>query len=217
MHETTSKPLALFGGTFDPVHYGHLRCADDARRQLNLESVFMLPAGQPPHRNPPQATNRQRLDMLRQALKEFPGLGIDERELDRRGPSFMVDTLQELRVEFPQRPLLLLLGQDAVNDLRRWHRWRELFVLAHIIILTRPQVITEYPIELAQQIHPREITTVRELQGLEAGRVLTLEVAANDISASGIKDIIGAGRSPGSMLPDSVMRYINQHKLYRPD
>ena len=213
----SEKPLALFGGTFDPVHYGHLRCAEDARRQLNLDTVYLLPAGNPPHRSPPQATVRQRLDMLRQALMEFPELEIDERELDRSGPSFMTDTLQELRIEFPERPLLLLLGQDVVNYLHHWHCWRKLFVFAHIVVLTRPHTTRRYPDELEQQICRREITNVRDLEGLAGGGVLTLEVAANDISATRIKNTIRAGRSPQSMLPDSVWRYINDHNLYQRD
>ena len=215
MQATSIKPLALFGGTFDPIHYGHLRCADDARRQLNLDTVYLLPAGHPPHRGPPQATSRQRLDMMCHALLEFPDLRIDKRELDRSGPSFMADTLQELRVEFPQRPLLLLLGQDAVNYLHTWHCWQKLFDLSHIIILTRPKVARAYPDELEQQIQRREITDLRDLKNSAAGRVLKLEVAANDISATIIKETIRAGRSPHSMLPEAVLQYINTHDLYQ--
>ena len=104
---STTEPLAIFGGTFDPVHYAHLRCAEQARQTLGLETLYLLPAGDPPHKKTPFTTAAQRLDMLRLALVEFPTLGIDERELRRDGPSFMVDTLAELRAEYPQRPCVI--------------------------------------------------------------------------------------------------------------
>ena len=155
-----NEPLALFGGTFDPVHYGHLRCADEARQKLNLESMYLLPSGSPPHRGAPRASVRQRLDMLRLALPEFPQLEIDDRETLRSGPSYMVDTLAELKAEFPQRPLLLLIGQDAANQLHGWFHWQELFELAHIVILTRPGVTEEYRQDIGKQINRRLVSGV---------------------------------------------------------
>ncbi len=137
--------MALLGGTFDPVHYGHLRCADEARQKLGLKNLYLLPAGSPPHRDEPQATCKQRLDMLQLARREFPLLLIDDRETRRNGPSYMVDTLQELRQELPNRSLLLLIGQDVANQLHSWYQWQQLFELAHIVILTRPGTRTHYP------------------------------------------------------------------------
>ncbi len=157
------EPLALFGGTFDPVHYGHLRCADEAREKLGLKNLYLLPAGTPPHRALPQTTTRQRLDMLRLAQSEFPLLKIDERETRRVGPSYMVETLQELRAEFPQRPLLLLIGQDAANLLHTWFHWQRLFSLAHIVILTRPSIKMEYRQDVAEQIQQRLYVDAQKL------------------------------------------------------
>ena len=211
-----TEPLALFGGTFDPVHYGHLRCADEAREKLGLENLYLLPAGTPPHRKPPQATTRQRLEMLHLALPEFPRLVIDDRETRRSGPSYMVDTLQELRTEFPHRPLLLLIGQDASNHLHSWFHWEQLFELAHIVILTRPGAKAEYRSDLARQIQRRLSTDVQSLCRSEAGGVLYLEVIAIDVSATSIKSIIRLGRSPQSMLPGVVLEYINENQLYLP-
>jgi len=211
-----TEPLALFGGTFDPVHYGHLRCADEARQKLKLKNLYLLPAGSPPHRNTPQATAKQRLEMLQLALPEFPQLEIDEREINRSGPSYMVDTLQELRAEFQQRPLLLLIGQDAASHLHSWFHWEQLFALAHIVILTRPGAKAEYRQDVAQQIQQRSDFDVQKLLRSEAGRVLRLEVASIDISATTIKSIIRLGRSPRLMLPESVLDYINENRLYLP-
>ena len=210
-------PLALLGGTFDPVHYAHLRCADEARVKLGLESLYLLPAGVPPHRASPQASKAQRLKMLQLALAEFPQLQIDTRELDRDGPSYMVDTLQELRDESPQRPLLLLIGQDAANDLDRWHRWQDLFELAHIVIMTRPGQRPAYRSELEQKIDRRLHADVHSMLNSTAGGVLVLQVIAIDVCATTIKTMIGLGRSPRGMLPGPVLDYINEEGLYQSD
>ncbi len=214
--QSFQEPLALFGGTFDPVHYGHLRCADEARQQLGLKNLYLLPAGTPPHRKPPQATTKQRLEMLQLAQAEFPRLEIDDRETRRSGPSYMVDTLQELRTEFLQRPLLLLIGQDAANHLHSWFHWEQLFELAHIVILTRPGAKAEYRSDLTRQIQRRLSTDVQSLCCSEAGGVLYLGVTSIDVSATSIKSIIRLGRSPQSMLPEVVLNYINENQLYLP-
>lgn len=214
--QSFDEPLAIFGGTFDPVHYGHLRCADEAREKLGLNNLYLLPAGTPPHRKPPQATTRQRLEMLHLAQAEFPQLEIDDRETRRSGPSYMVDTLQELRTEFPQTPLLLLIGQDAANHLHSWFHWEQLFELAHIVILTRPGAKAEYRSDLARQMQRRLSADVQALCRSDAGGVLYLEVASIDVSATSIKSIMRLGRSPRSMLPGAVLDYINENQLYLP-
>ena len=209
-------PLALFGGTFDPVHYGHLRCANEARQKLKLDTLFLLPAGTPPHRNAPRATAKQRLDMLQLAQTEFPRLGIDDREIRRSGPSYMVDTLRELREESLQRPLLLMIGQDVANHLHSWYQFEQLFELAHLVILTRPATQAEYRQDVARQIQQRLTDEVDKLRQSKAGMVLNLEVASIDISATMIKSIIRLRRSPGPMLPALVLEYITKNQLYLP-
>ena len=209
-----TEPLALFGGTFDPVHYAHLRCADETGEKLGLETIYLLPAGCPPHRAKPQASNKQRLEMLQLALAEFPRLRIDPRELYREGPSYMVDTLQELRLEFPLRPLLMIVGQDAANYLQTWHRWQTLFDLAHIVILTRPGEAAKYQPQLARQMEQRRQTDMQAMISTAAGGVWDLEVTAIDISATMIKRMVHLGRSPRAMLPLPVLDYINDQGLY---
>ena len=209
-------PLAIFGGTFDPVHYGHLRCAEEARSQLGLETVYLLPSGTPPHRNVPQATTQQRLEMLQLALGEFPALGIDGRETHRSGPSYMIDTLMELKAEYPERPILLLLGQDVANDLHTWHEWERLFDFAHIVVLTRPGSTAEYRQDVTKKIDRRTCADAQTLLESQAGGVLYLGVTSVDVSATMIKSIIRLGRSPGSMMPQAVWEYINEKHLYLP-
>jgi nicotinate-nucleotide adenylyltransferase len=212
-----SEPLAFFGGTFDPVHYAHLRCAEQARRILRLEKLYLLPAGDPPHKTTPFTTAAQRLDMLRLAQAEFPTLDIDEREIRRDGPSFMVDTLREMRAEYPGRPLLLLIGQDAINFLHTWRQWQRLFELAHFVTFPRPGVVPGYVPELAAQIERRHCTDPRALAGSTAGKVLYLDLELIDISATAIQDIVRGGGSPRSMSPAPVLQYIAEKRLYAPD
>lgn len=216
LEEKTLEPLAILGGTFDPVHYGHLRCAHEARRKLELDKLYLLPAGSPPHRSAPQASTRQRLDMLQLAVTEFPGLEIDQREILRHGPSYMVDTLRQLRDQYPIRPLLLLIGQDAANHLQSWHRWRDLFTLSHIVIMTRPGSGTVYGQEVAAEIEQRLTEHIQLLTSSRAGKVFKLEVSAIDISATGIKRKIHQGDSPKAMLPGTVLDYIHHNGLYLP-
>jgi nicotinate-nucleotide adenylyltransferase len=208
------EPVALLGGTFDPVHYGHLRCAEEARLKLGLKTLFLLPAGIPPHRDKPRTTTRQRLDMLELAQREFPSLKIDERETRRSGPSYMVDTLRELREEFSQNPLLLLIGQDAANLLHTWSRWQQLFSLAHIVILTRPFARMEYRRQVADQIQRRLLADPQKLLSSKAGGVLQLEVASIDVSATQIKSAVRRGGALESFMPKTVIDYIHENRLY---
>ena len=208
------EPLALLGGTFDPVHYGHLRCADETRNKLGLNKLYLLPAGSPPHRGTPQATVAQRLDMLRLARDEFPQLEIDDRETRRSGPSYMVDTLKELRSGIGDRPLMLLVGQDAANQLHTWFQWKSLFKFAHIVILTRPGAPVRFVPELAEEVQPRVVSDLQKLFDSQAGAIFQLEVESIDVSASGIKQVIRSGGSPETMLPAAVLDYINKNGLY---
>ena len=208
------QPLAIFGGTFDPIHYGHLRCADQARDMMNLETLYLLPAGNPPHRMTPFTTAEQRLEMIRLALEEFPSLGIDEREIQRNGPSYMVDTLKELRSEFPQRPLLLLVGQDAANYLHSWYEWEQLFALTHLVTFPRPGTRPQYRQDLAKLISQRSCPDLQSLLSLDVGGVLHLELKLIDISATAVQNIIRRGQSPRGMLPNAVLDYIDENQLY---
>lgn len=205
----------IFGGTFDPVHFGHLRAAIEARERLDLEAITFVPAGTPPHRDPPRASAGHRLNMLRVATGDRSELVVDDREVRRGGVSYMVDTLQGLRADAPTMPLLLLIGQDAANALDSWHCWRRLFDLAHIVIMRRPDSRHRYSAPLSDMIQPRLVASAEFLRTSSAGCVLPLEVTQLDISSTRIRDIIASGGSPGFLLPDAVIDYIGRHRLYR--
>jgi nicotinate-nucleotide adenylyltransferase len=215
------EPLALLGGTFDPVHYGHLRLADDVRRALGLPELRLVPAGDPPHRGGPKASAADRLAMLRLAVREFPRLTVDDREVERAGKSFTVMTLEELRDEDPARPLVLVAGADAFLGLPTWHRWRELFDLAHIVVVARPGVklADELPPELAAQWSARCTSDASVLFSRPAGAIYEQAIAPNPISATMIRAQLArgqAGRNAVSgLLPPAVLAYIDQHRLYQ--
>jgi nicotinate-nucleotide adenylyltransferase len=217
----TDAPRVLLGGTFDPVHYGHLRAADDVRRALALPEVTLVPAGDPPHRGTPVASAADRLAMLALACREFPGLAVDPRETLRAGKSYTVRTLEELRAEDAARPLAWIVGADALLGLPTWHRWRELFVLAHLIVVARPGVAPDaaLPPPLAAEWRARLARDPRVLRTCPAGAIYVQDVAPQPISATAIREALarGAGGAEAvrGLLPESVLAYIGRHGLYR--
>jgi len=209
---------AIFGGTFDPIHFGHLRAAIEAVEALGLDELIMLPAGNPPHRSTTFAPAPDRLAMLKLAVRDVPGLNVDDREVMREGFSYMVDTLTEFRAEMgPDTPLALLLGQDAVNDLDSWKEWRRLFELAHIIIMRRPESSHAYSGELFKQIQQGLTNERNELTQKACGSVLPLELTQLDISSTDIRNRLHQHKSCRFLLPDAVIEYIRESALYLPD
>jgi nicotinate-nucleotide adenylyltransferase len=214
VHSPPGGAIGIFGGTFDPIHFGHLRAAVEAREKLELDDFRLLPAGAPPHRTDTAATSAQRLQMLRLATAPCPGLNVDDREVRRAGASFMADTLAEIRDEAGAAPLLLLIGQDAANDLDTWHRWRDLFDLAHLVVMRRPDAHFQCRGELRRQIERRRVDRPERLRQAPAGYVLALEVTQLDISSTFIRGWLAAGRSPRFLMPDGVIEYILEQHLY---
>jgi nicotinate-nucleotide adenylyltransferase len=206
--------IGIFGGTFDPVHFGHLRAAVEAREKLAVADFRLLPAGQPPHREPPVASPEQRLEMLRLAIAGCPDVRVDDREVRRAGYSYMSDTLAEIRGEAGDAPLLLLIGQDAANALDTWHEWRRLFDLAHLVVMRRPDAHFQCAGELRGEIERRRIRDPAALHGRPAGDVLSLEITQLDISSTDIRARLASSRSPRFLLPDPVLDYIRSQGLY---
>ena len=208
-------PIAILGGTFDPVHLGHLRVAWEAAEALDAE-VRLMPAHLPPHRPAPVADARQRVRMLEAALAGQDRLVLDTRELQRAGPSYTVDTLRELRVESAAaQPLILLLGADAFAGLPTWYEWRALFDLAHVAVLTRPGHSAPLPPELTAEIASRRTSTAKDLQQAPAGKVLNLPVTPLEISASAVRALFAEGREPRWLLPDALFANADLLAPYR--
>jgi nicotinate-nucleotide adenylyltransferase len=216
-----SLALGLLGGTFDPVHYGHLHLADDVRAALALPEVRLIPAGDPPHRSAPHASAPDRIAMLDLACAEFPGLVVDAREIHRSGKSYTVLTLEELRAEDSRRPLLWVIGADALLGLPEWHRWRELFDLAHLVVAERPGVSLDpaLPAALVPEWKARLVSDPAILRQQPSGAIYRQRVTPQPISASTIRAAIERGGDGAAavrgLLPDSVLAYIDRYGLYR--
>ena len=210
-------PIGVFGGTFDPVHFGHLRLAEEMADALGLDRVLFIPAGQPPHRGAPRTAADHRLEMVRRAIAGNPRFVADAREVQRLQPSYTVHTLTELRAELGNdRPLWLLLGADAFLDLCGWHDWRRLFELANIAVAERSgaQLLQADAImePLKSEIQPRQRADGAATG--PAGSVLLRATPALDISATAIRDILARRGSVRYLLPDAVLDYIHEHHLY---
>jgi nicotinate-nucleotide adenylyltransferase len=210
----STQAIGIFGGTFDPVHYGHLRAALEAMERLHLQDFRLLPAGTPPHRANTFASADHRLAMLKLALSRYPELQVDDREVRREGSSYMVDTLGEIRREEGEAPILMMIGQDAANVLDQWYDWHKLFDLAHLVIMRRPESKHIYSGALFEQVQPRLVNDPDQLRKTPAGLILPLEVTQLAISSTEIRRQIHAGLSPRFLLPDSVIEYILEHGLY---
>lgn len=210
-----ARAIAILGGTFDPVHNGHLRVAWEAAEALDAE-IRLMPANVPPHRASPVASAAQRVALLRAALAGQSRLQLDERELRRARPSYTVDSLGEMRAESgPDRPLILLIGADAFAGLPTWREWRALFGLAHIAVLTRPGHDLDFPAELDAEIAPRRVHLAADLRGSAAGKVLGLPVTSLDISASAVRALLAAGREPRWLVPDALLANPSLLEPYR--
>ncbi len=210
----SAGPIGIFGGTFNPVHYGHLRSALELRERLGLEQVRLLPAGQPPLRGLPELSAEQRADLVELAVASEPGLVCDRRELFRQGPSYTIETLEELRVECgPARSLCLIVGVDILEHLAEWHRWQELLDFAHLVVMARPGWRAPNSGQIASWADEHR-GTVGDLQDRPAGRVVMEQLRQLPVSATEIRDMIAAGRSPRYLLPDAVWDTIQRLGAY---
>ncbi|HXY76941.1 MAG TPA: nicotinate-nucleotide adenylyltransferase [Steroidobacteraceae bacterium] len=210
------QPIGVFGGTFDPIHCGHLRTAFELWQELHLAEVRFVPTGTPPHRDQLYANAEVRLRMVRAAIADQPRFVVDDREVRRSGISYSVDTLTELRALYPDRSLCLLLGMDAFLGLPNWHRWRELLTLAHIVVAHRPgwRVPTTGP--LGEVMVDHGTGSIRTLHEELAGRLYVRAVTQLEISSTELRALIVAGRDPRYLVPDSVRQIIQETRCYAP-
>jgi len=218
------SPIGVFGGTFDPIHFGHLRLAEEMADALGLSQVRFIPAGQPPHRAAPRTAAAQRLAMVRRAIAGNPRFVADAREVESARPSYTVDTLTALRAELGNdQPLWLLLGADAFLGLPGWHEWRQLFELANIAVAARPGAQSLQADALPDDLNHDDLNHAVSSRRVthaaaagSAGSVLLQAMTPLDISASAIRDTLARHGSARYLLPDAVLDYLHQHQLYAP-
>ncbi|BDX19166.1 nicotinate-nucleotide adenylyltransferase [Halopseudomonas aestusnigri] len=207
------RRVGLLGGTFDPVHFGHLRSAVEVCEQLQLDELRLIPSARPPHRGMPGATAAQRLRMVELALGQGGGLQVDDRELQRERPSYTVETLESLRQELGSDvALFMVLGWDAFCGLPSWHRWESLLELANLVVLQRPDYDLEVPEVLKDLLAARSADQPERSHG----QIICLSQTPLAISATHIRTLVGSGASPRFLLPDAVLDYIENEGLYRP-
>ena len=209
------RPVGIFGGTFDPIHYGHLRTAFELLQALDFETVRFVPCGDPPHRGVTFAPAELRLKMVQLATRGEPGFIVDDRELRRDGPSYSIDTLQSFRAEFPDRSLCLITGMDAFLGLPTWHRWDEILDYAHIIVAHRPGWKAPDIGVLGELIMEHGTHRVDELHAAKSGLVHIHAVTQLEIASTEIRDLVAAGRDPRFLMPDDVRDAILDMGLYK--
>jgi nicotinate-nucleotide adenylyltransferase len=205
----------LYGGTFDPVHDGHIAVALAAANALDTD-IAMLPSADPPHRAPPGASAEQRAAMLDLAVAPYPQLRVDRRELRRKGPSYTVDTLHDVRAEVgPNAPLVWLLGADAFRELQAWREWRQLFVLAHFVVAVRPgHALDRLDSGLVEATSSRWIPDVEALRSAPAGLLWRLDMPPQHEAASSVRERVAAGEEWQDDVPPAVAAYIRAQRLY---
>ncbi len=210
-----SPLVGVFGGTFNPVHYGHLRSALELVERLQLEQLRLMPSASPPHRDAPECSAERRAAMVELAVSGEPRLICDAREMQRPGKSYTIDSLIELRGELgTQQGLCMVLGCDAVQDIATWHRWQELLDWAHIVIITRPGWQLPRAGELAQWLKAHQLESSELLRQRPCGGIVIEELRPLAISSTEIRDLLASGRSARYLMPQSVLDYIQTHTLY---
>lgn len=207
--------IGILGGTFDPVHHGHLRPALDLMQDLAFSQLRLVPCHIPPHRAPPAASAAHRLAMLQRAIVGEAGLTVDAREMQRAGPSYTVDTLASLRAELGTTPLCLIIGMDAFCRLDTWHRWSELIDFAHLLVIHRPGWKPPQHGVAARLVEQYGVDEPHTLRLRSSGGLLLWPVVQLDISSTRVRTLIAQGRSPRYLIPDAVWDYIREHNLYQ--
>lgn len=213
-HFIPTRAIGILGGTFDPIHYGHLRPCLDLLQQLSLAEVRLMPNHIPPHRAAPGSSATHRLAMATLAAEGCNGLSVDTRELTRTTPSYTIDTLIELAAENPTTPVCFLIGLDSLNSLHTWYRWEELLDYCHLVVSYRPNYELALAPEVQKIFEQVKTTDVKALQQQKQGRILLWPSTQLEISATRIRQLIENQQSPQYLLPDNVLSYIQKNNLY---
>ncbi|MCW8854059.1 MAG: nicotinate-nucleotide adenylyltransferase [Gammaproteobacteria bacterium] len=208
-----ARLMGIFGGTFDPIHFGHLRPAYEVMQVTGLEQVRFLPNRLPPHRQQPWLDTETRRQLVEIAIADVDGFVLDDRELKREGPSYMVDTLADLKNDFPEYNLCLIMGMDAFSGFTQWHRWQDILNLCHLIVITRPGTDKPDFAEFSDIIESRLCRQAEALVESQQGQILLQSVTMLDISASQIRQILISGASIRYLVPESIRERLEARQI----
>lgn len=211
----TNKAIGFLGGSFDPIHFGHLRPALEIKNALDLHKLFLMPNHIAPHKNKAQCSSEQRVKMLELALQSQPEITIDIRELHRHKASYTIDSLIELKKEFPNSPICFIMGMDSLISFDKWHRWQEIMDYCHLIISHRPGWNLEFNESVQHIVDRHKTTNISDLHQQQCGKIFFQETTQLAISSSAIRNIAKQDGDIHYLLPDAVCHYIKTNNLYR--
>lgn len=210
-----SAPIGILGGTFDPVHHGHLRLALECLGAARLAEVKLVPLHKPAHRGPVHASAEQRLAMLKLATEHVQGVNVDDIEIRRGGTSWTIDTVTEYRQQSGDRSLCLIMGMDAFQSLHRWKQWELIPEQVHIIVAARPGTGDEFEHEQVANLYKQKHTYyLEDIHSSPAGKILKINIPTLAVSSTRIRSLLAATQSAAFLLPDKVLAYIHQERIY---
>ena len=219
MRQPGKNLVGILGGTFNPIHFGHLRMAQELVDVLQLNELRFIPSANPPHKSAPEVNSTFRAEMVKIAIADNQHFKFDARELQRKGASYTIDTLISLREELGEDSILtLVMGSDAFVFLNTWHRWDELLNFCHIVLVQRPnlsQTLPKLPEVLEALLQNHYTENVGDLAIKNTGLIHMQKITALDISSTKIRSLLKSQKSPRYLTPETVIDYINQHQLYK--
>lgn len=208
------SPIGLFGGTFSPVHHGHLRSALDICQALELSSVTLIPNYQSPHKAAQDVSAQHRLAMLKLATSISPMLNISDIEISSANTSYTVDTVRSFRAQYPDRPLCFLMGMDSLINFTKWHQWQEILANCHLIVSKRPGYDVNDNSDAANLLSDYQTTDIAQIKSTLSGRIFVYEAHPLAISSSQMREAIKTGKAITYLTPPAVEDYIATHQLY---
>ena len=209
--------IAIFGGTFDPIHLGHINMAQQCVQQCQLDTLYFMPCAIPAHKAKPGISDEHRINMLKLAIENNPHFAIDYRELNREGASYSLLSLKELRAENPSSPIMFLIGMDSFNSLDKWFKWQEIVELCHIVVYQRPGQHCQVSGELAVYKENAFTEQLSQLQQTHSGKLFFLDGLQVNAASSEIRKKLHLNDNIAELLPTTVSQYIAQHHLYQTD
>jgi nicotinate-nucleotide adenylyltransferase len=209
------SPFGLFGGTFDPIHIGHIEPVLEAAKQVNIDKIALLPCHIPTHKCVSKTSSHHRLEMVKLTCQEYPTFYPDDREIKRDRPTYSIDTLRELRQQYPKCPLCFFIGMDSLLTINKWYQWQELFDLCHFIVCQRPDHDPDFSAEIVRLLHHRQVSDATELHNSLSGKIYIASTKQIAVSSTALRQHLHDNVSVDTLIPESVINYIQQYKLYQ--